>query len=179
MSETHVSQQPTQQPAQSSAQPPAQRSADAEGKEIAYESAPVLPMPGDPNTKQTLHVYGPLAGSIVTMPTADADTAMAAGWARDANDHYPAPEDTVHTPEETADLTEQANVAVAKLRGEPVGEPVEGADAPQPKPASQQSMSGQTSKQQPASEQAKAKKASTASSDESGAYKTRASTSET
>ena len=111
------------------------------------------------------------------MPTADADTAMAAGWARDANDHYPAAEDTVPTPEETADLIEQANVAVAKLRGEPVGEPVEGADAPQQQPASQ--LSGQPAKQQPAPEQAKAKKASTASSDESGAYKTRASTPET
>lgn len=72
--------------------------------------------------KDTVHLYGPLSGTRVTMPAADADAAIADGWAYDPYIPREAA-DEVATWEESHALNEKAAIAVAKLRGEDHFEP--------------------------------------------------------
>src|SRR5262245_52536878 len=83
-------------------------------------------------TKEIEGTVGPYAGQRLTLPAADADAAIADGWARDpfAPLDPNAEPPKLLTDEERQKVLEAANKAASKLRGEePADEP------PKPKPA--------------------------------------------
>lgn len=136
-------------------------------EEVAqYQSAAPTLFPGDPGTKLVLHTHGPLTGSLVTMPEADADQAISEGWAQDP---YVRPDqDPGYTQEESEQVNEKAAIGVAKLRGEPA--PV--APPPEEEGQAQQGQEGQERRS------TRRNRASTPSPDAGGGYITRDSTAE-
>lgn len=67
-------------------------------------------------TKRVEALYGPYAGTQLDLPAADAEAAIAAGWARDP--FVPPPDEAEWTQEAHEKIIEAAEKAARKLRGE-------------------------------------------------------------
>ena len=82
----------------------------------------------DETTRLIEATAGPYRGQRLTMPAADAEEAIAAGWARDPfapPSDEPAP---LPTQEETHAMLKAAEKAARKLRGEPEPDEAEAGD---------------------------------------------------
>jgi len=77
-------------------------------------------MNDQPETKRIEAVFGPLAGSLMDIPTADADAAIADGWARDPYAPPPSADEPVKEFDAAAhdQVLAAAEAAARKIRGE-------------------------------------------------------------
>jgi hypothetical protein len=75
----------------------------------------------DEETKQIMPMLGPYAGQRISVPIADADKALADGWASDPFAAEPAPLREL-TPDEHFEATKEAELYARKWRGEEVPE---------------------------------------------------------
>jgi hypothetical protein len=75
------------------------------------------------DTKRIRPIWGEFKDQNIDLPVADADQAIADGWAFDPHDEAPREQPPILTDEERLQMEELSAIAMNKARGLPIAEP--------------------------------------------------------